>query len=158
MQPGEPGEGGQSSARDIIQLRVMNFFSFTPQESKAIIFLVVILLLGSGVTLYKRYHPDFAPELLLRSEAPEENKITVPAKSPAVKENKNLTPSEGKINLNTATLGELESLPGIGNELGKRILDYRKKQGGFSSIEELQKIKGIGPKTFGELKNLVSTE
>jgi competence protein ComEA len=37
-------------------------------------------------------------------------------------------------------------------------LDYREKQDGFSNIEELQKIKGIGPKTFDKLKNLVSTE
>lgn len=139
-------------------MRVMNFFSFTPQESKAIIFLVVILLLGSGVALYKRYHPDFAPELLLRSKGPEEKKDTAPVKSSSVDENKNLIPSEVKINLNTATLEELESLPGIGNELGRRILNYREKQGGFSNIEELQRIKGIGPKTFDKLKNLVSTE
>jgi hypothetical protein len=66
----KPGESGESSAQGIILLRKMNFFSLTPQESKAVIFLVVILLLGSGVTLYKRYHPDFAPELLLRSVGP----------------------------------------------------------------------------------------
>jgi comEA protein len=158
MQCRKPGEGGESSAWGIISLRVMNFFIFTPQESKAVIFLVVILLLGSGVTLYKKYHPDFAPELLLRGEWSRESKVKVPAKSSTVKENENLIPSEGKINLNTATLKELEFLPGIGKELGKRILDYRERQGGFSNIEELQKIKGIGPKTFDKLKNLVSTE
>lgn len=136
----------------------MDFFSFTTQESKAIIFLVVVLLIGSGVSLYKKYHPDFAPELLLRREWSKESKIVEPAKSSTIKEVKSLTRSEEKINLNTATLEELESLPGIGKELGKRILDYREKKGGFSTIEELQQIKGIGPKTFEKLKNLVSIE
>jgi comEA protein len=136
----------------------MGFFSFTPQESKAIIFLVVVLLIGSGVTLYKKYHPDFAPELLLRRELPIESKVIEPVKSSTIIENKSLTHSEGKINLNTATLEELESLPGIGKELGKRILDYREKQGRFYAVDELQKIKGIGFKTFEKLKNRVSIE
>lgn len=129
----------------------MSFFGFTPLESKAIIFLGVVLLLGSGVTLHKKYNPDFAPELLLK----EERKTNLPKKNPVILEEKNLKVNEGKINLNTADLKELESLPGIGKELAQRILDYRLEQQGFSRIEELKKVKGIGPKTFEKIKNLV---
>ena len=136
----------------------MDFFSFTPQESKAVIFLVVILLIGSGVTLYKKYHPDFAPELLLKENRNTEKKVLEPAKSSNVPENMSLKIADKKINLNRATLRELNSLPGIGEELGKRILAYRESKGYFSSIEELTKIKGIGPKTFEKLKNLVTIE
>ena len=42
----------------------MHFFSFTPQEIKALLFLLTALLIGSGITIYKRQHPDFAPELV----------------------------------------------------------------------------------------------
>jgi comEA protein len=136
----------------------IHFFSFTPQEAKAIIFLIVILLIGSGVTLYKKYHPDFAPELLLKENRNTEKKVLEPAKSSNVPENISLKITDKKINLNRATLQELDSLPGIGEELGKRILAYRESKGNFSSIEELKKIKGIGQKTFEKLKNLVTIE
>ncbi len=42
----------------------MHFFGFTPQEIKALLFLLIALLIGSGITIYKRQHPDFAPELV----------------------------------------------------------------------------------------------
>jgi competence protein ComEA len=118
----------------------------------------VILLIGSGVTLYKKYHPDFAPELLLKENRNTEKKVLEPAKSSNVPENISLKITDKKINLNRATLQELDSLPGIGEELGKRILAYRESKGNFSSIEELKKIKGIGQKTFEKLKNLVTIE
>lgn len=136
----------------------IDFFSFTPQEAKAIIFLIVILLIGSGVTLYKKYHPDFAPELLLKENHQVEKKIVQPPKVSVTPENPDSKTSNKKINLNTATLKELDSLPGIGEELGKRILAYRESNGNFSSIEELTKIKGIGQKTLEKLKDLVIIE
>ncbi|MCJ7497402.1 MAG: helix-hairpin-helix domain-containing protein [candidate division Zixibacteria bacterium] len=136
----------------------MDFFSFTPQESKAIIFLIVVLLIGSGVTIYKKYHPDFAPELLIENNFPEQKKVFEPARSSAISENINLKIPGRKVNLNTATLRELESLPGIGPELGRRILDYREKRGNFSTIDEIINVKGIGPKILEKFKNLITVE
>ncbi len=137
----------------------IDFFSFTPREAKAIIFLIVILLIGSGITLYKKYHPDFAPELLLQENRNTEKKVLETPKTPNITETTSLKITDNKkINLNQATLKELDSLPGIGEELGKRILAYRETKGNFSSIEELTKIRGIGKKTFEKLKNLVTIE
>ncbi len=136
----------------------MDFFSFTPQESKAIIFLIVVLLIGSGVTVYKKYHPDFAPELLIEKNFPEQKKVFEPVKSSAIPDSIDLKIPDRKVNLNTATLKELESLPGIGPELGKRILEFREKKGNFSTIDEIVNVKGIGPKTLEKLKNLITVE
>lgn len=63
-----------------------------------------------------------------------------------------VTPSE-KINLNTATSEQLQSIPGIGPATAKSILDYRSKVGKFNKIEEIINVKGIGEKKFQKIKD-----
>ena len=60
------------------------------------------------------------------------------------------------VNLNTATVAQLETLPGIGGATAKRIIEHRQKNGGFKKIEELMTIKGVGEKSFLKLKPLVT--
>ena len=56
------------------------------------------------------------------------------------------------VNINTATEAELETLNGIGPAKAKAIIDYRKKQGGFKSIDELENVEGIGSKTLSNIR------
>jgi competence protein ComEA len=63
-----------------------------------------------------------------------------------------------KININTATAKELESLPGIGPVLAQRIVDYRAQKGGFKSIEEIKEVSGIGDKKFEAIKDLITVK
>lgn len=65
-------------------------------------------------------------------------------------------PADGIVDVNTATVADLDTLPGIGPALAQRILDYRTRHGGFRSIEELRDVAGIGDAKFSEIKDRVT--
>ncbi|MDD3086515.1 MAG: helix-hairpin-helix domain-containing protein [Patescibacteria group bacterium] len=81
-----------------------------------------------------------------------------PATSPSPSASLAPTPSQaaGKININTATVVQLDSLPGIGPVYAQRIIDYRTANGPFTSIDQVQNVKGIGPKTLEKFRDLVT--
>ena len=62
----------------------------------------------------------------------------------------------GPVRLNTATLADLDSLPGVGPVTAQKILDYRQKHGAFSSVDDLDSISGIGPARLEQLRDLVA--
>ena len=62
----------------------------------------------------------------------------------------------GPVHLNTATLEQLDGLPGIGPVTAQKILDYRQQHGAFASIDELDAVPGIGPARLEQLKGLVA--
>lgn len=66
--------------------------------------------------------------------------------------------SSDLLNINFATLIELDSLPGIGPTTAQKIIDYRVVNGPFSRIEDIMNVSGIGPATFNKLKNLITVD
>ena len=60
-----------------------------------------------------------------------------------------------KVNINTATQTELETLPGIGPSTASKIVSYRKENGKFKSIEEIKKVNGIGESKYKKIKELI---
>ncbi len=73
----------------------------------------------------------------------------VPASAPG-------TSSSGLVNLNTADEAALDTLPRVGPAMAQRILDWREANGGFTAVEDLLSVTGIGDKTFEGLKDLVT--
>jgi comEA protein len=63
----------------------------------------------------------------------------------------------GKVNINTATVQQLVTLPGVGEKLAARIVEYRQKSGGFKSVQELLNVQGIGEKSFTKMQPHLST-
>jgi competence protein ComEA len=68
-----------------------------------------------------------------------------------------LPPGEGDlVNINTASLEELDKLPGIGATIAQRIIDYRTENGPFATIDDIVNVPGIGTATFEEIKDLIT--
>ena len=82
------------------------------------------------------------------SEAPAPEASPAPAEEPVLEE----VLVEKSVDLNQASLEELDRLPGIGPALGQRIIDYREQNNGFYDIEEIMEVSGIGEKTFQKLE------
>jgi competence ComEA-like helix-hairpin-helix protein len=105
----------------------------TREEKRVVLFLVVIALSGSGLNfLSKKFSP-------VRSMAC-------------------VNPDLGKININTADKLTLKLIPGVGEKLAERILDYRKENQKFSELEELRKIKGFSNRTLEKAREIILIE
>ncbi len=63
----------------------------------------------------------------------------------------------GKVNINTATAQQLTVLPGVGEKLAARIVDYRQKSGGFKNVSELMNVQGIGEKNLAKIQAYLTT-
>ena len=63
-----------------------------------------------------------------------------------------------RININTCTKQQLETLPGIGPVLAERIIEFRNKNGGFKTIEDITKVSGIGAAIYEDIYRLICTQ
>ncbi|MDI3311876.1 MAG: ComEA family DNA-binding protein [Thermoanaerobacterium sp.] len=66
--------------------------------------------------------------------------------------------TNGKININTATKEELDTLPGIGEVTAQRIIDFREQHGNFQKIEDIMNVSRIGPKLFEQIKDKITVD
>lgn len=103
----------------------------------------------------------------LKESRTEKPKRSTQRKSPEIKPKKAVEPPAATeaaakpllpININTATADELTILPRIGPKIAARIIEYRTLHGNFTAKEDLIQVKGIGPKTFENLKDLITVE
>jgi competence protein ComEA len=63
----------------------------------------------------------------------------------------------GKVNINTASVQQLTTLPGVGEKLATRIVEYRQKQGAFKSVSELMNVQGLGEKNLAKIQAYLTT-
>jgi competence protein ComEA len=85
--------------------------------------------------------------------------VVVPGRQPAATGSAVAAPGTaagGPVHLNTATLEQLDTLPGVGPTTAQRILDYRQEHGAFASVDELDAVPGIGPARLEQLRELVA--
>jgi len=133
------------------------FFGFTRKELGAVLFLSITFILGliirwyglfegpdSGLFDYSREDSIFLEQSRALLDEPQDSSAPHQATKAGV-------PAPHSVNLNTAGHNELMTLPGIGAAYADRILRYRDANGPFRSIDELERVKGIGKKTVSRL-------
>lgn len=120
---------------------------FTKSEYGLLILTVVFLLVISGVFWRVGPKPSSA-DYTVTTERTAAG--VTPAAGPEA--------AAGRVNLNTASAEELQSLPGIGEVLAARIIEYREQSGPFACPEELMAVKGIGESLFDAVSGRITTE
>lgn len=109
-------------------------FNLTRQEKSVLLFIALVVLVGIGINYLQKRNLPFKEFIAV---SPTQTKANL------------------EVNLNRASSEELVRLPGIGPELARRIIDYRKDFGAFKIIEDIQKVKGIGKGKFKRLKDYI---
>jgi len=107
---------------------------------------------------------EHSPAAAVQSAAPPENKASGAVEPPLAETGEEQPAdvvgiprvSDGRININTASRAELTDLPGIGNVLAGRIVDYRASNGQFAHIEDIRKVSGIGEKRFEAIRDRIT--
>lgn len=103
--------------------------------------------------------PDPKSELLTNEAHQKSFPVPEPiSKTKAIPHSRSSVQSSGKININTATVSELDNLPGIGPKLAERIILYRQQHGPFKRIDDIVMVSGIGPKRFEQMKSMITVK
>ena len=115
-----------------------------PTKSEIILLGLTAVFLCALAGLSLRDRQDRVPGVVIETEA------EVPGEE--------IAPDFPPVDLNTATAEELDTLPGIGESLARRIIAYREANGPFGSIEEIMEVSGIGEAKFAELEDRVTVD
>jgi competence ComEA-like helix-hairpin-helix protein len=140
------------------------FQGMTIAEQRVLVALIALIALGLGYGAYEdrqrqeavyieRGERPAATPSLPSTEAGAQAPIVPPTAAPPPAPSPPSRPD--LVDINRATLEELDTLPGIGPVKGQAILDYRSQAGRFHAIDELVNVKGIGEKTLETLRPLV---
>lgn len=134
--------------------RAAEWLALTKTEKRVILFLVCTLLVGAGIRLYQH---TFPPASRFDYRATDS---TFSSLSAGTVEDSSWSSNElsGVLNINTATKQELMDLPGIGEVIAKRIIQYRRDVGAFTSVDDLRAIKGMSKKRLERLKPLITIQ
>ena len=131
---------------------------------KSFLFKLGLLIVAMGVSLWTIAGSRPADPIAAVTDDPPVEMLPrtsdLPQQTPkihdVVSETRGILEGQHLLDLNQASAGELEALPGIGAVLAQRVIAFRTSTGGFRAVEDLREVKGIGAKKFNRIKSLVT--
>ena len=138
---------GSAPTKAVIPAKA-GIYTMNKSEKIVILILSAALLAGSFI-LYKRHTRPFTEITIIKEGVKEE--LTLAQVEARLKEKR-------RVNINTATAEEITAIPGVGEVLAARIVEYRDSHGGFEFEEELLQVDGIGPKKLETIKEYIKIE
>ena len=154
-------------------MSIASFFrdrlAFTPNEMKAVVLLSATFFVGLGIRWLQSSSslpPEEQPFEYAHADSVFAARSHALIETPALDHPKNVhretprktTPGSHSININTASKDHLIRLPGIGESYAMRIIRYREENGPFATVDDLQKVQGIGPKKLERLRPFVTVK
>lgn len=136
--------------------------AYRPRELWLLLGLAVALGIGLAVREFKNGFPEMAERWeSLDAEAPPDEKragpvAPFPPRPPKLSQTR--TTADARVDLNRATVEELQRLPGIGATLAGQIVRTRERRGRFATAEELLAVPGMGPKKLDRIRDLVTVQ
>lgn len=122
--------------------------------------LIVIILAGSGFLIWQKVDTNRQKERDQVELLQQQNELLRQALAEQPQEVAGVSDTQesvgDRININTATAEELDTLPGIGTTYAARIIQYRQQNGGFKNIEDIKNVKGIGEATFAKMADQIT--
>jgi competence protein ComEA len=131
--------------------------ALTPSERRGATVVVLLLAIGAGHDLWRARHPRLAPAPSTTPAALEEGRTSGPgaSRNGANPDTAHRLDTGPIVDLNRASISELDALPGIGPVLARRIVEHRAAHGPFASLDELLAVRGIGPRLLERLRGRV---
>jgi len=134
---------------------------FNRQEQVALLFLSGALLIGCAASVYDHYHPDALEDFRVGEGA-----VRLPDSAPSPDldggesqaDRAPVAPEQaddeavGRVDVNTASAAQMQVLPRIGPKTAERIVQFRRDNGPFATLDELRRVPGIGPRTVEGLR------
>ncbi|HRE40473.1 MAG TPA: helix-hairpin-helix domain-containing protein [Ignavibacteria bacterium] len=137
------------------------YLVFSKNEKIAVVFIIAIILIGSIIKLYSEVwskqentsinFEEFKDKLKIQLT---DDSIKLFSKTTELNQD-TLYNNFILIDLNTAGIEDLEKLPGIGESIASRIIEYRNQNGNFKKIEDIKKVKGVGEKKFNDIQKFI---
>ncbi len=150
--------------------RLQQRVGITRREAQALWVLLGLIVLGAAIQQYQRNHILFEPSVYDRTDSlfaaiqsSRDSTASHAHYSDTLRRDEDaalraMLSSGGKININLASRADLERLPRIGPAIAQRIIAYREANGPFPTIEAIESVKGIGPKTFERIAPSITVE